>query len=40
LPMIGYLSPKGKFYRCESWGHVSKAREIYEEIYKEYSKVR
>lgn len=26
--MIGYLSPEGHFYKCESYGHLSKAREI------------
>jgi hypothetical protein len=34
--MIGYLSPEARFYECESWGHVSKANEIYEEIYGEH----
>ena len=34
--MIGYLSPESIFYECESWGHTSKAHEIYEEIYKEH----
>lgn len=34
--MIGFLSPDAVFYECTSWGHSSKAREIYEELYNEH----
>ncbi|MHB8061343.1 MAG: hypothetical protein ACYDG2_01730, partial [Ruminiclostridium sp.] len=33
---IGFLSPKGEFYECTSWGHSSKAVEIYEQLYGEH----
>jgi hypothetical protein len=31
--MIGFLSPDAVFYKCEPWGHTSKAFEIVESIY-------
>jgi hypothetical protein len=31
--MIGFLSPDAVLYKCESWGHTSKAFEIYEELF-------
>lgn len=26
--MIGFLSPEGQFYECESYGHLGKVKEI------------
>lgn len=30
LPVIGLLSPEGKFARCNSWGHMSLAKKLCE----------
>lgn len=33
--LIGYLSPKGKFYKCSYWGHMEEAEKICKTVYNE-----
>lgn len=35
--MLGFISPDGKFYKCEYYAHMKLADELLEKIYKQQS---
>lgn len=35
--MLGFVSPDGKFYECECFGHISLADKLLKEIYRQQS---